>query len=79
MLSAGPPGSTAGALREPDVEVSFDDGATWRALRVHGHRGDWHVRVRPDRGAVWVSLRAASADGAGNTVEETIVRAYRLR
>jgi hypothetical protein len=57
------------------VETSTDDGRTWRpapAIRSGDH---WTVVVRnPASG--YVSLLASAADDAGNTVRQTVIRAY---
>ncbi|WP_239167101.1 S8 family serine peptidase [Catellatospora coxensis] len=59
------------------VEVSFDEGKSWRAVRVTG-RGDAYTAHIP-AGSGSVSLRTRATDGAGNTVTQTVVRAYDLR
>ncbi|MBB4904963.1 S8 family serine peptidase [Actinophytocola algeriensis] len=58
------------------VEVSYDEGATWQKAEtllnvaaVLHHPAD----------ATSVSLRATATDRAGNTLKETIIRAYKLR
>jgi subtilisin family serine protease len=73
------PIETTRTLRGLRVAASFDDGVTWSALTVRGHAQDRRVEVPAAKGARWVSLRASGADRAGNTVEQTILRAYRLR
>jgi len=60
--------------------VSYDDGRTWKHVVVLGPLGEKAVAVVPSpRGSGFVSLRASATDTAGNTVRETIVRAYRYR
>lgn len=73
------PDSAAKPCRTLAVQVSYDDGRTWTAARVDRvDDGAWQVRLRhPDR-AGYVSLRASARDTAGNTVEQTIIRAYQL-
>ncbi|MET8045572.1 S8 family serine peptidase [Micromonospora sp. NPDC005215] len=67
-------GSTAAANRTLGVSASFDDGKTWVALPVlRGVALIAHPR-RPG----FVSLRVTAADTAGNTVTQTIQRAYRI-
>ena len=57
--------------------MSYDDGRTWRPVRLTGSGGDRVAHLRhPDRPGS-VSLRAEATDTAGNTVQQTIVRAYR--
>ncbi|MFB9684280.1 S8 family serine peptidase [Amycolatopsis plumensis] len=61
------------------VGVSYDDGGTWRAVPVWRGDGQWLAGLRHPAGAAFVSLRATATDGAGNTVDQTIIRGYRLR
>jgi subtilisin family serine protease len=55
------------------VAASFDDGRTWQPMPV----ADSSVTVTQPRGARYVSLRAQATDSAGNSVTQTIIRAYR--
>ncbi|WP_233223519.1 hypothetical protein [Amycolatopsis sp. CA-128772] len=59
------------------VETSADDGRTWPpavTLRTGDH---WTVVVRnPASG--FVSLRAKASDDDGNTVQQTVIRAYAI-
>jgi subtilisin family serine protease len=64
----------AGSAKDLAVQASFDDGATWQPLRVVGDR----VQVIHPKGHGYVSLKATAADGNGNRVEETVIRAYRF-
>ncbi len=68
-------GSAARPVRRLSVEVSYDDGATWTRAEVHGSA----AVLRHPAGDGFVSLRARAVDGAGNTVEQTVIRAYRVR
>ena len=68
------PGSSAGANRELRVEVSFDDGATWTQATMTDDR----AVVQHPAEAGYVSLRAHATDTAGNTVRQTVIRAYRI-
>lgn len=86
------PGATVGSLDKIDVEVSFDDGASWQPLRVEesgqgGEGGEGPnpancheklVTVPHPSEPGFVSFRVKAADSAGNTVDETILHAYRL-
>jgi hypothetical protein len=60
------------------VEASFDDGRTWRPVPVtlDGPTSGTATIVHP-RGHRYVSLRADATDSAGNTVTQTVIRAYR--
>ncbi|SPL88145.1 peptidase S8 and S53, subtilisin, kexin, sedolisin [[Actinomadura] parvosata subsp. kistnae] len=57
------------------MDVSYDDGASWK-VTWSGANGTVPLRHPAMDG--FVSLRARSKDSAGNTVEQTIIRAYRI-
>jgi hypothetical protein len=69
-------GSSAGPTTAFRLQVSYDDGQTWRnALWVRvDDRGV--AILRPPAAGALVSLKASAADAAGNSVDQTIVRAY---
>ncbi|MFG3706933.1 S8 family serine peptidase [Micromonospora sp. NPDC047670] len=70
---AAQPGAPVGRIRTLTVEVSYDDGATWaNATIVNGA-----ALVRHPTGSGFASLRATAGDSSGNTVTQTILRAYR--
>jgi hypothetical protein len=72
-------GSTAPAVGRMTVEVSYDDGATWEEATVEGSRGDFVASYRHAKAGDYVSLRVHANDGAGGRLDQTLVRAYRLR
>lgn len=59
------------------VETSNDDGGTWLAVPVVPDGAAWRAAV-PHRAPGYVSLRVRAVDADGNTVEQTIIRAYRI-
>jgi hypothetical protein len=59
------------------VAVSHDGGTTWHHLSVHGTGGIRLVLIRHPARPGMVSLRATASDAVGNTVEQTVVNAYR--
>lgn len=73
------PGVSRAPLRTDSVEVSYDDGRTWRkaSLRAAGS-GAARVRLDAPRGAAFLSLRVRASDTRGNTVTQTVVRATGL-
>ncbi|MDR7277487.1 S8 family serine peptidase [Catenuloplanes atrovinosus] len=72
---AGQANSDAAPNRSLSVEVSYDDGKTWSAAPVrHGA-----TQLRHPATAGFVSLRATATDRAGNTVTQTVIRAYEIR
>jgi subtilisin family serine protease len=80
LTVANQPGLHAPTVRSVTVEVSYDDGATWRKVAVTPKGDRFDVRI-PAGGTTggYASLRASAADSAGNRVTETVIRAYALR
>jgi hypothetical protein len=72
------PGSAAGPVTGLVVSVSYDDGATWRRVPTRSDGGRTTALLDHPTGAAYVSLRAAATDTGGSTVEQTVIRAYRL-
>jgi hypothetical protein len=58
------------------VEASFDEGKTWQRVPVLLRTV---AVIDHPAGAESVSLRASARDRAGNTVKQTIIRAYHLK
>jgi subtilisin family serine protease len=71
--------NTGGTAKKPAVEVSYDDGATWRSAPVLTVGGSWFTLLIHPRGAKSVSLKASTSDAGGNTVSQTIVGAFLLK
>ena len=64
------------------VETSYDDGRTWTtATTARKGSGFTAVVERPARmhGDAYVTLRVTAKDAAGNTVRQTVDRAYLQR
>ncbi|MGW0517256.1 S8 family serine peptidase [Crossiella sp. NPDC003009] len=59
------------------MEVSTDDGATWRPVPVLPSGKSWTAKVTNPAGG-FVSLRTKAIDADGGSVTETVVRAYRV-
>lgn len=71
--------AVATRVHTPTVQVSYDDGHTWRSADVVLNGRQWQVRVTHPAHARFVALRAATRDNSGNAVRQTIIRAYALR
>ncbi|MEU4744236.1 S8 family serine peptidase, partial [Actinosynnema sp. NPDC023658] len=56
------------------VEVSFDDGKSWRRVPVAGGA----ALIRQPATPGYASLRASGSDSDGNTFEHTVIRAYKI-
>ena len=61
------------------VEVSYDDGSTWRRAEVTGTGNTRTAHLQHPAGTGWISLRATATGDRGNSVEQTIIHAYQLR
>jgi hypothetical protein len=70
------PGSAARVTRSLDLQVSYDDGKTWAKASVLRFGDDGFALLKHPAGGGFVSLKAVATDTAGNTVEQTIIRAY---
>ncbi|MEU4807482.1 S8 family serine peptidase [Actinosynnema sp. NPDC023587] len=68
-------GGPNGKVRDLDVEVSFDDGKTWKEVPVAGRT----ALVRNGAAGGFASLRVKGSDSRGNTFEHTVIRAYKIR
>jgi subtilisin family serine protease len=71
------PGSAAPALTELGLDVSFDDGATWKAAEVFASDERRFALVAHPATPGFVSLRCQARDAAGNSVTHSMLRAYR--
>lgn len=73
-------GATAtGTLGNGRLEVSYDDGDTWRTVRLSGERASWKGTLDVPRGARFLSLRASARDDRGGSVSQEVVRAVGVR
>lgn len=70
-------------IRDLDLWVSYDDGATWTPVHTSPKGGGRHTAkiTHPplERTAGAVTLRVRAVDERGNTVDQTTHRAYGLR
>lgn len=79
LAVAGQPYAPAPRLRSVGLEVSYDDGATWRPASLRGSGGDYRATVQHPKTASFVSLRLRAEDRSGNVLTQEVTRAYRLR
>ncbi|MGW4386491.1 hypothetical protein [Streptomyces sp. NPDC004685] len=75
------PGVTgAGKVDGATLQVSYNDGSHWIPAGLHrAADGQWTADVKAPKSAEHASLRATAKDDAGNTVSQTVVRAYTLK
>ncbi|MFE5374725.1 S8 family serine peptidase [Streptomyces mirabilis] len=72
------PGTTA-AIGKPSLEVSYDDGATWQPSQLNQQGADWQTTLQAPASADFASLRVTARDSDGNSVSQTLTRAFGLR
>jgi subtilisin family serine protease len=68
----------AAELSDLELDVSYDDGATWRRALLERAGDGWRALLFHPANARFVSLRAAATDSDANSVQQTILRAYGL-
>ncbi|MFL6053795.1 MAG: S8 family peptidase [Actinoallomurus sp.] len=71
-----PGAADAGKIGTVGLELSYDDGKTWHTATRDSH-GNFRLDA-PDK-ASYVSLRASAHDSAGNSVRQTVIRAFGVR
>ncbi|MFE0538580.1 S8 family serine peptidase [Streptomyces nigra] len=67
------------AVGKPTVELSYDDGATWRRADLERRGDGWRTTLRAPKRATFVTVRVVAEDDDGNSVSQTLVRAFGLR
>jgi hypothetical protein len=70
------PGAAAARVTRLTVQESADGGRTWRAVPLARTGDHWAATIANPTAPGYVALRATVADSAGDTVTQTILRAY---
>ncbi|GLH97506.1 serine protease [Phytohabitans aurantiacus] len=73
------PGYDRGGRIAADVRVSYDDGAHWRAVPTTGGRSLTATVPAAPPGAEFATIRVIATDGAGNRIDQTITRAWKVK
>ncbi|MFE5143635.1 hypothetical protein ACFRDV_39405 [Streptomyces fagopyri] len=62
------------------LRVSFDDGKTWKTATVRGWRGSDYGFAKLDlpKAGGYASIRLTARDAAGNAVDQTVIRSFRV-
>ncbi|MGW7370017.1 S8 family serine peptidase, partial [Streptomyces sp. NPDC054841] len=77
---SGHAGYTPGALVSAKVSYSYDGGTTWTQARTSQQGGNWTATVdHAGRSGEPVTLKAELTDANGNSVTQTVERAYDVR
>ncbi|WP_327365487.1 S8 family peptidase [Streptomyces sp. NBC_01217] len=66
-------------IRTVTLQVSYDDGSTWHRASLKRTAGGWRTSIDAPRTAKFVTLRATADDARGNSVAQTIARAFGLK
>ncbi|MFJ5272745.1 S8 family serine peptidase [Streptomyces sp. NPDC088358] len=73
-------GATGAApVRTVSLEVSYDDGATWHRTTPRHSGADWKTSMDAPSKARFASLRTTARDAGGNSVSQTVIRAFGLK
>ncbi|MFI7703812.1 S8 family peptidase [Nonomuraea sp. NPDC049480] len=72
-------GAEQRAVKSVSLEVSYDDGATWRSARLRDRGGRTYEATLDRVRSGFVSLRLEASDAGGNTLKQEVIRAYAVR
>ncbi|WP_299530382.1 S8 family serine peptidase [uncultured Streptomyces sp.] len=74
------PGAVEATIGRADLEVSWDDGASWRAVKITPgrHGAPSHADLTAPEGASYATLRATVAASDGSAVKQTVTRAFQV-
>ena len=78
LIVSTQPDSGARPVASLSVEVSYDDGATWRRATVINLFGHRFLVLQHPNVTGFVSLRTRLEDTNHNLVEQTVIHAYRI-
>ncbi|MFH9090057.1 S8 family serine peptidase [Streptomyces sp. NPDC017673] len=67
------------AVSSVELEVSYDDGASWRRQHLERDKGHWQTVLHAPSRAGYVSLRVTAKQRNGGGITQTITRAFGLR
>ncbi|MER5379372.1 S8 family serine peptidase [Streptomyces sp. NPDC002688] len=80
LSATGHAGYRPGALTSVKLSYSYDDGQTWKPAGMSRRDGRWTATVdHAGAGGERVALRAELTDANGNSVVQTVTRAYDVR
>jgi hypothetical protein len=65
-----------GKVSSATLELSYDDGVTWRPVKLQRSGAGWRGKLDAPAPAEYVSVRVSARDNAGNSVIQTIQRAF---
>ncbi|MEU9203999.1 S8 family serine peptidase [Streptomyces sp. NPDC048332] len=68
-----------GTIGGGTLQVSYDDGKTWKSVKLKGSGASWKGTLSIPRNAASVSLKAGAKDDKGGTVGQEIIQAVAVR
>lgn len=68
-----------GEVEDATLEVSFDEGETWKKVKLTREGDSFTTSIQNPKNAEFVSLRASAWDDEGNKITQEIIKAYGLR
>ncbi|MEU6714847.1 S8 family serine peptidase [Nonomuraea sp. NPDC046802] len=72
-------GARQNAIGNLSLELSYDDGATWKQARLRDKGGRSYETTLDRSPSGFVSLRLKAADVKGNSLTQEVIRAYAVR
>ncbi|MEE6449259.1 S8 family serine peptidase [Gottfriedia acidiceleris] len=70
----------AGKIEGATLEVSFDEGKTWKQTNLTREGEDWFADLKlPNNPGGSVSLRASAWDDVGNSIKQDVIKAFGLK
>ena len=73
------PDGTRAALTKGTIEVSYDEGATWKKILVATYKGTVTGALNAPKGAKGISLRIHGENAAGSSIDQTVIHAVHVR
>jgi hypothetical protein len=71
--------ATKDAVSSVRLEVSYDDGATWRPQALKERKGTWQTLLHAPARAGYVSIRVTAKQRNGGGITQTVTRAFGLK
>ncbi|MFD7860741.1 S8 family serine peptidase [Streptomyces sp. NPDC059783] len=68
-----------GTLSGGTLQVSYDNGTTWKSVPLKGSGASWTGTLNVPRDAASISLKAGAEDDKGGTVTQQIIQAVDVR
>jgi hypothetical protein len=68
-----------GNVEGATLEVSFNEGKSWKKVKLNQDGDTFNVTIKNPKNAANVSLKASAWDDEGNKITQEIIKAYGLR